>query len=60
MSIVYNPEADRMAEIERLELSARDLRRRIEKARSKQDKRVLQKQLGEIEDQIEALKAKLP
>jgi len=60
MSIVYNPEADLMAEIERLELSARDLRRRIERARTRDDKRVLNKQLGEIEDQIEVLKTRLP
>ena len=30
MSAVYNPEADTMAEIERLELEARQLRRSIE------------------------------
>jgi hypothetical protein len=60
MSTIYNPEADIMAEIERLELETRDIRRRIEHARNKEDKRVLNKQLAEIEDQVELLKAKLP
>jgi len=60
MSTVYNPEADIMAEIERLELEARDIRRRIEHARNKEDKRVLNQQLAEIEDQVELLKSKLP
>ena len=60
MSTVYNPEADIMAEIERLELEARDIRQRIEHAKNKEDKRVLNQQLTEIEDQVELLKAKLP
>jgi hypothetical protein len=60
MSQVYNPEADVIAEIERLELEARSIRRRIEHARSEQDKRVLNRQLQEIQDQVEYLKSRLP
>ncbi len=61
MGAVYNPEADTMAEIERLELEARDLRRRLEKAvRSDDDKRVLQGQLKEVEEQIDLLRQRLP
>ena len=47
MSSVYNPEADVMAEIERLELEARSVRRRVEHARNPEDKRVLNRQLAE-------------
>jgi urease accessory protein UreE len=60
MSQVYNPETERMAEIERLELEARTIRRRIEHVTSDQDRRVLNKQLHEIEDQIANLQALLP
>jgi hypothetical protein len=60
MSTVYNPEADKVAEIERLELEARDLRRRMQQARTDDDKRVLGRQLKEIEQQIDILRAGLP
>ena len=60
MSSVYNPEADIMAEIERLELESRDTRRRVEHARNQEDKRVLNKQLEELKQQIEVLQARLP
>ena len=60
MSQVYNPEADTMAEIERLELEAREIRRRVEHAKSEADKRVLNKQLGELRDQVEHLRQRLP
>lgn len=60
MSQVYNPEADTMAEIERLELEARDIRRRVEHARNEEDKRVLNRQLGELREQIEYLRTRLP
>ena len=60
MSAVYNPESDLMAEIERLELESRDVRRRVEHARSEEDKRVLNRQLEELKQQIELLQAKLP
>jgi hypothetical protein len=57
---VYNPESQVMAEIERLERESRDIRKRIEHAQSEQDKRVLNKQLAEIKNDIELLRAKLP
>jgi peptidoglycan hydrolase CwlO-like protein len=60
MSHVYNPESDTVAEIERLELEARDIRRRVEHARSEVDKRVLNRQLEELKDQIEFLRSRLP
>ena len=60
MSTVYNPESDIIAEIERLELESRDIRKRIEHAHSNEDKRVLNKQLEELKQQIDVLRAKLP
>ena len=60
MSQVSNPESDTVAEIERLELEARDIRRRVEHAHHEEDKRVLNKQLEEIKQEIELLRAKLP
>jgi hypothetical protein len=60
MSAVYNPESDIIAEIERLELEARDIRRRVEHAHTEEDKRVLNRQLEEIKQQIEHLRSKLP
>ena len=60
MSQVYNPEAEVMAEIERLELEARNIRRSIEHARGPEDKRVLNRQLAELKDSIESLRARLP
>lgn len=60
MSSVYNPEADIVAEIERLELEARQIRRKVEHAHAEADKRVLNKQLKEIEEQVELLRKRLP
>jgi hypothetical protein len=60
MSAVYNPESDLMAEIERLEHEARDIRRKIEHVRNQEDKRVLNRQLQELADQIEYLGHRLP
>lgn len=60
MSAVYNPEAEVIAQIERFELEARDLRRRVERAVSANDRRVLNRQLQEIKEQIEHLKHRVP
>jgi hypothetical protein len=60
MSQTYNPESDTMAEIERLELEARDIRRKVEHAHSDADKRVLNRQLKELKDQIQFLQSRLP
>ena len=60
MSAIYNPESEVIAEIERLELESREIRRRIEHAHADEDKRVLNKQLEELKSQIEFLKTKLP
>ena len=60
MSSVYNPESETMAEIERLEIEGREIRKRVEHARTEDDKRVLNRQLEELKRQIEFLQAKLP
>lgn len=60
MSQVYNPESDTVAEIERLELEDRDIRRRVEHARTEADKRVLDRQLTELQEHIEFLRSRLP
>lgn len=60
MSQVYNPESEVMAEIERLELESRQIRRSVEHARNEADKRVLNRQLKELEADIERLRARLP
>lgn len=59
MSAVYNPEADTLARLEALEREARDVRRRVEHAHTPNDKRALNKQLGEIKDEIQFLKTRL-
>ena len=60
MSQVYNPESEVITRIERLELEARDVRRRIEHARTEQDKRVLNRQIEEIKQDIVILRARVP
>ena len=60
MSQVYNPESELMAEIERLELEARDLRRKIEHLANAQDRRVMNRQLQELEEQVSRLQSRLP
>jgi len=60
MSAVYNPESDTIAEIERLEITARDLRRRLEHAAGAEDKRVLNRLLKETEQRIDLMRQRLP
>jgi hypothetical protein len=60
MSQVYNPEAEVIAEIEKLELDAREFRRKIEHVRNAEDRRVMNRLLGELRDRITFLKRKLP
>ncbi len=60
MSQVYNPESETIEEIERLEIEARDIRRRIEHVHSAQDRRVLNRQIQEIDDHIHFLQVRLP
>lgn len=60
MSEVYNPEAEVSAQIEKLELEARNVRRRIEHAHTEADKRVLNRQLKELTDEISHLQARMP
>jgi hypothetical protein len=60
MSTVYNPEADVIARIEQLEMDARNIRRRIEHVTNDADKRVLNRQLKELSEEIAQLQARLP
>ena len=60
MSAIYNPESEIIAEIERLELEAREIRRRVEHAHGAEDKRVLNQQLEELKSQINVLRSRLP
>jgi urease accessory protein UreE len=60
MSAIYNPEAEKIAQIERLELDARQMRRRIEHLRTEADRRVVNKQLADIKHQIEFLRRSIP
>jgi hypothetical protein len=52
-------EREMAAQIERLELRVRETRRKVEHAHTLADKRVLNKQLGELFDEIEFLRRKL-
>ena len=60
MSQVYNPESEVIAEIEKLELDAREFRRKIEHVRNAEDRRVMNRLLGELRDRITFLKRRLP
>jgi len=60
MSTVYNPEADIILEIEKLELEARDLRRRLKHSRNLEDKRVLNRLVKETEERVELVRQRLP
>ena len=59
MSAVYNPQADVMAEIERLEVEAREYRKRLEHATAEADQVVLRQQMEEITQAIQRLQARL-
>jgi len=60
MSTVYNPESEIAAQIERLELEAREIRRKIEYVRNENDRRVLNRQLKEISEEVTLLQSRLP
>lgn len=60
MSMVYNPESEMIAQIERLELEARDIRRKIDYVHNDNDRRVLNRQLKELQEEIANLQARLP
>ena len=59
MSAVYNPEADTMAELERLELEAKNLRHRIEATGKEEDRRVLRRQLVDVKEEFIRLQGRL-
>jgi hypothetical protein len=60
MSTVYNPESQIIEEIERLEFEARNIRRKIEHVSNESDKRVMNRQLKELSEEITLLQARLP
>ena len=60
MSTVYNPESQIIEEIERLEMEAREIRRKVEHVRNESDKRVLNRQLRELGEEITLLQARIP
>jgi urease accessory protein UreE len=60
MSQVYNPETEVISEIEKLELEARDFRRKIERAHTNEDRRVMNRLLTELRDRITFLRRQLP
>jgi nucleoside-triphosphatase THEP1 len=60
MSQVYNPETDVISEIEKLELEAREFRRKIEHVHSQEDRRVLNRLLTELRDRIIFLRRRIP
>ncbi len=59
MGEVYNPEAERFAQLETLELEARRLAEKRDQATSDGDRQVIEKQLKEVEERIASLKKKL-
>jgi uncharacterized coiled-coil protein SlyX len=60
MSAVYNPEADTMAQIEKLEQEARELRKRIQAATQEPYRQALSGELAELQSNIARLQARLP
>ncbi len=54
------PEVEMKTRIERLELDARDIRRRVEHARNIVDKRALNRQLEEIKQDLLLLRHRIP
>lgn len=60
MSQVYNPEIGIIEAIERMALEARDIRRRIEHVRNLSDRRVMNRQLLELEEHVSLLQNRLP
>jgi len=60
MSTIYNPESETIAQIERLEFEASQMRRRIEHLRTPADRRSLNKLLAEVKAEIEHLRRAVP
>ena len=60
MSAVYNPEADTIAEIERLELELQDLLRRVVRMQNPEDQRVVNRQINELKEEVALLQARVP
>lgn len=59
LSEEYNPETEWLERLQSLEIEARDVARRREQSACAEDRDTLQRQLQELERQIDAIKAKL-
>ena len=57
---VNNPEADIIAQIEKLEIEGRELKQRLAQLQKAPDRQVVQLQIYEIRQQIDALRKRLP
>ena len=60
MYLVCGSESEIMAQLERLELQARQIHRKIEHAPSEKDKRALNRLLLDIKQDMENLQGRLP
>ncbi len=59
MSEVYNPETVEFEQMEALAVEARQLRQKRAEAHNAAERAVLDRQLREVEDQVEALRRRL-
>ena len=59
MSEAYNPESETYAELQRLEIEARQLAKRRDDAPNDGDRETIGRQLTEVEARIEKLKKRL-
>lgn len=59
MRQISSQESETIAEIERLELEARNLRQRVEHLQNDEDRRVVNRQLKELGEQIDFLRLQL-
>ena len=59
MSEVYNPESESFKQLQALELEARQLAKKRDDAQSDGDRQILDKQLKEVESQVDLLKKKI-
>jgi predicted nucleic acid-binding Zn-ribbon protein len=59
MSITTQSESDMIARIEQLELEIREVRRRLEHTATQNDKRVLDRQIGELKMEVNVLRTRI-
>lgn len=59
MSEEYNPEAQTLEEVERVEVELKELLKKRGSAGTDKDRQVLDRQIGELEGRLKRLRAKL-